>query len=82
MIFGHNSSRFFRIQDPDPQHFSKDMVRRLMNSAKEARAFDGNNYVPGVVGLNNIKEGPRLLRKPILLFIYLLKVYKFSELLN
>jgi len=35
--------------------FSKDMVRRLMNSAKEARAFDGNNYVPGVVGLNNIK---------------------------
>ena len=65
---------FFRIQDPDPQHFSKDMVRRLMNSAKEARAFDGNNYVPGVVGLNNIKEGLRLLRKPIFLFIFLLKV--------
>ena len=50
-----------------------------MNSAKEARAFDGNNYVPGVVGLNNIKAGLRLLRKPIFLFIYLLKVYKFSE---
>ena len=30
--------------------FSPAMVRGLMTSAKEVRAYDGNNYVPGVVG--------------------------------
>ena len=35
--------------------FSEELIFRLANSTKEARAYDGNKYSPGVVGLNNIK---------------------------
>ena len=35
--------------------FTPDLIERLANSAKEARAYDGTKYIPGVVGLNNIK---------------------------
>ena len=35
--------------------FTPDLIQRLANSSKEARAYDGTKYIPGVVGLNNIK---------------------------
>ena len=35
--------------------FTSELILRLASSSKEARAYDGTKYIPGVVGLNNIK---------------------------
>ena len=35
--------------------FTPELIRRLATSSKEVRAYDGTKYIPGVVGLNNIK---------------------------
>ena len=35
--------------------FTPELIQRLATSSKEARAYDGTKYIPGVVGLNNIK---------------------------
>ena len=35
--------------------FTSELITKLATSSKEARAFDGTKYIPGVVGLNNIK---------------------------
>ena len=35
--------------------FSKELIQKLATGTKEARAYDGTKYTPGVVGLNNIK---------------------------
>jgi len=35
--------------------FDSALIRRLETSTRESRAYDGTNYIPGVVGLNNIK---------------------------
>ena len=35
--------------------FAPELIRRLETTAKEVRAFSGSLYLPGVVGLNNIK---------------------------
>jgi len=35
--------------------FTKDLIKMMETSSREARAFDGTKYTPGVVGLNNIK---------------------------
>jgi len=40
--------------------FSEELICRLANSTKEARAYDGTKYSPGVVGLNNIKANDYL----------------------
>ena len=39
--------------------FTPELIQRLATSSKEARAYDGTKYVPGVVGLNNIKVGSK-----------------------
>jgi len=36
--------------------FSEELIKRLETSTRESRAYDGTKYVPGVVGLNNIKS--------------------------
>ena len=38
----------------DPQ-YSQDLINKLESSGKEVRAFCGSMYLPGIVGLNNIK---------------------------
>merc|ERR1719430_3004437 len=40
--------------------FDKELIRRLETSTRESRAYDGTNYTPGVVGLNNIKANDYL----------------------
>ena len=35
--------------------FTPELIRNLETTSKEARAYDGTKYIPGVVGLNNIK---------------------------
>eukprot|EP00095_Tigriopus_kingsejongensis_P006628 maker-scaffold1179_size56971-snap-gene-0.16 protein:Tk06628 transcript:maker-scaffold1179_size56971-snap-gene-0.16-mRNA-1 annotation:"u4 tri-snrnp-associated protein 2-like" len=35
--------------------FNSDMIRRVDSSGREVRALGGTRYLPGVVGLNNIK---------------------------
>jgi hypothetical protein len=40
--------------------FESALIRRLETSTKDARAYDGTNYIPGVVGLNNIKANDYL----------------------
>ncbi|WOL18128.1 U4/U6.U5 tri-snRNP-associated protein 2 isoform X1 [Canna indica] len=54
----------YEIDDPsldDIRHvlnprFSRDQVRHLDENRQWSRALDGSNYLPGMVGLNNIKE--------------------------
>nr|GFD41478.1 U4/U6.U5 tri-snRNP-associated protein 2-like [Tanacetum cinerariifolium] len=54
----------YEINDPsldDIRHvlnprFSRDQVLQLDRSKQWSRALDGSNYLPGMVGLNNIKE--------------------------
>ncbi|WP_459806183.1 hypothetical protein, partial [Herbidospora sp. RD11066] len=38
----------------------KDEIMQLDQSAKLSRAFDGTTYLPGIVGLNNIKANDHL----------------------
>merc|ERR1719290_776910 len=40
--------------------FDMELIRRLETSTRESRAYDGTNYIPGVVGLNNIKANDYL----------------------
>ncbi|CAH3045469.1 unnamed protein product [Porites lobata] len=40
--------------------FTKDDITQLDRSAKLSRAFDGTTYLPGIVGLNNIKANDYL----------------------
>jgi len=40
--------------------FTLELVKRLETSTREARAYDGTKYTPGVVGLNNIKANDYL----------------------
>jgi len=40
--------------------FDPELIRRLETSTRESRAYDGTNYIPGVVGLNNIKANDYL----------------------
>ena len=35
--------------------FTKDHIISLMKQSKLCRAYDGTQYLPGIVGLNNIK---------------------------
>lgn len=35
--------------------FTPEMIKKLENSEKEVRAYCGTMYLPGIVGLNNIK---------------------------
>ena len=35
--------------------FSKRQIKEMKNSSKAVRAYDGTTYLPGIVGLNNIK---------------------------
>ena len=35
--------------------FSKKEIRKMKDSSKAVRAYDGTTYLPGIVGLNNIK---------------------------
>ena len=35
--------------------FSKRLIKEMKNSSKAVRAYDGTTYLPGIVGLNNIK---------------------------
>ncbi|KAL5200871.1 hypothetical protein ABZP36_035225 [Zizania latifolia] len=54
----------YQINDPsleDIRHvlnprFTRDQVRNLDTNKQWSRALDGSNYLPGMVGLNNIKE--------------------------
>ncbi|GJX99764.1 U4/U6.U5 tri-snRNP-associated protein 2 [Tanacetum coccineum] len=54
----------YEINDPsldDIRHvlnprFSRDQVLQLDRSKQWSRALDGSNYLPGMVGLNNIKD--------------------------
>jgi hypothetical protein len=36
--------------------FDKELIKNLDLSSKLSRAIDGTMYLPGIVGLNNIKE--------------------------
>jgi len=40
--------------------FTPELIKRLETSTREARAYDGTKYTPGVVGLNNIKANDYL----------------------
>ena len=35
--------------------FSKKHIKQLKSGSKPVRAYDGTTYLPGIVGLNNIK---------------------------
>lgn len=50
--------------------FTPELILRLATSSKEARAYDGTKYVPGVVGLNNIKVVKNSIERWLDLFIY------------
>ncbi|KNA03309.1 hypothetical protein SOVF_210440, partial [Spinacia oleracea] len=45
----------YEINDPSVM-FSREKVEQLDRSKLWARALDGSDYLPGLVGLNNIKE--------------------------
>jgi len=40
--------------------FTPELIKKLETSSREARAYDGTMYTPGVVGLNNIKANDYL----------------------
>ena len=35
--------------------FSSDYIKNKLEQSKMSRAYDGTHYLPGIVGLNNIK---------------------------
>lgn len=51
-IIDPSLSDIIYVLDPT---YTPDLISKLETSAKEARAFCGSLYLPGIVGLNNIK---------------------------
>ncbi len=52
-IIDPSLSDIIYVLDPT---FDKELAKKLELSSKEVRAFCGTPYLPGIVGLNNIKE--------------------------
>lgn len=56
MEFSYNNLEFsFSWQYVLKPTFTKQQIANLDKQAKLSRAYDGTTYLPGIVGLNNIK---------------------------
>ena len=60
--------------------FTSELILRLASSSKEARAYDGTKYIPGVVGLNNIKV--RDITFSVLFLIAVYRICRFHSFLS